>query len=62
MAYQWRADPYKNNTMRELDLLSMLKLATPTYPQFYYIGRLVSHFLQATKALREGRDIALLCF
>jgi hypothetical protein len=26
------------------------------------VGRSVSHFLQATKALRESRGIALLCF
>jgi hypothetical protein len=27
-----------------------------------YLGRQVSPFLQATKALRESRGIALLCF
>jgi hypothetical protein len=29
---------------------------------FKYHQVLVSPFLQATKALREGRDVALLCF
>jgi hypothetical protein len=28
----------------------------------YQLGRGVSPFLEATKALRESRDIALLCF
>jgi hypothetical protein len=35
-----------------------------TYIQYIYIYiyRYVSHFLQAMKALRESRGIALLCF